>query len=81
MIATQALLFVSDGTSVVPDEAPEVPTLIGTGRLNKGIIGTHYDTITCTDNKTYLRVLVTGGPWPRNAILGAPPDQWQPYHG
>jgi hypothetical protein len=66
------------GQLPLPESGPR--WLIGTGRLNKGVVGTYYDQIVCRDGKTYLRVETVGINWPRGAILGAPPEQWGEYH-
>jgi hypothetical protein len=65
----------------LPESGPR--WLIGTGKLNKGVVGTYYDTITCKEGSrevVYLRVETVGINWPKGAILGAPPEQWGEHH-
>ena len=82
-MSSQFSFFELVGTQKEPDSAPDVPPelWIGTGRLNKGVVGTLYDDVTFRNGTPCRRILSIGIGWPDGAVLGAAPDEWQPYKG
>lgn len=82
-MSSQFSFFELVGSLNEPESAPDVPNAlwIGTGRLNKGVIGTLYDDVSFRDGTPCRRILSIGVGWPKGAVLGARPEEWQPYEG